>query len=439
MSSLEAPSAFATEDVRRTVLGNGLVVLTKEVHTSPIVTSMIWYRVGSRNEELGQTGKSHFLEHMLFKGTDRFKKGEIDLITLKNGGGNNAFTSHDFTAYYFNFASDRWEIALEIEADRMVNCTFEPDEFEAEKKVVIEELKTGLDSPWGLLHQEEEASAFKVHPYRNPIVGWLQDVERATAEEQQAYYHRYYHPNNATLVLAGDFDTEQVLAKVTRAFGSIPAGPPVPRMVLKEPPQRGERRLVVRWRSKVPRLAIAYHSPEIADPDSYALQVLGVILSEGKASRLYQRLVEREQSVTFVSAEYGEAKDPTLFHIRSEARGDHSVTEIETSIYKELDGIADGNLTQHELDRAKHQIEAHFILSRERTLDQAILLGQIETLHGIDYIDSYLQRINAVTSADVARVCSEYLNEDNRTVASLISDGSEQGGEEGEEGEDETD
>jgi zinc protease len=439
MSSLEAPSAFATEDVRRTVLGNGLVVLTKEVHTSPIVTSMIWYRVGSRNEELGQTGKSHFLEHMLFKGTDRFKKGEIDLITLKNGGGNNAFTSHDFTAYYFNFASDRWEIALEIEADRMVNCTFEPDEFEAEKKVVIEELKTGLDSPWGLLHQEEEASAFKVHPYRNPIVGWLQDVERATAEEQQAYYHRYYHPNNATLVLAGDFDTEQVLAKVTRAFGSIPAGPPVPRMVLKEPPQRGERRLVVRWRSKVPRLAIAYHSPEIADPDSYALQVLGVILSEGKASRLYQRLVEREQSVTFVSAEYGEAKDPTLFHIRSEARGDHSVTEIETSIYKELDGIADGDLTQHELDRAKHQIEAHFILSRERTLDQAILLGQIETLHGIDYIDSYLQRINAVTSADVARVCSEYLNEDNRTVASLISDGSEQGGEEGEEGEDETD
>jgi zinc protease len=429
MSSLETPSAFATEDVRRTVLDNGLVVLTKEVHTSPIVTSMIWYRVGSRNEELGQTGKSHFLEHMLFKGTDRFKKGEIDLITLKNGGGNNAFTSHDFTAYYFNFASDRWEIALEIEADRMVNCAFEPEEFEAEKKVVIEELKTGLDSPWGLLHQEEEAAAFKVHPYRNPIVGWLQDVERATAEEQQSYYRRYYHPNNATLVMAGDFDTEPVLAKVARAFGSIPAGPQPPRMVLEEPPQRGERRLVVRWRSKVPRLAIAYHAPQIAHPDSYALQVLGVLLSEGKASRLYQRLVEREESVTFVSAEYGEAKDPTLFHIRAESRGDHSSDEIEASIYKELAGIAAGELTQHELDRAKHQIEAHFILSRERTLDQAILLGQIETLHGIDYIDSYLQRINAVTAAGVAAVCSQYLSEDNRTVAGLVSDGSDQDGE----------
>src|SRR5881409_1039250 len=225
MSSLEIPSAFAMEEVGRTVLGNGLVILTKEVHTSPIVTSMIWYRVGSRNEELGHTGKSHFLEHMLFKGTERFKKGQIDLITLKNGGGNNAFTSHDFTAYYFNYASDRWDVALEIESDRIINCAFDPEEFEAEKKVVIEELKTGLDSPWGLLLQEEEAVAYKVHPYRNPIVGWLQDVERATVEQQQAYYHRYYHPNNATLVISGDFDTDAALKNVDRAFSSIAAGP----------------------------------------------------------------------------------------------------------------------------------------------------------------------------------------------------------------------
>src|SRR5688572_27136764 len=319
---------------------------------------------------------------MLFKGTDSFKKGEVDLITLKNGGGNNAFTSHDFTAYYFNFASDRWDVALEIESDRMANCTFAPDEFESEKKVVIEELKTGLDSPWGLLLQEVEASAYKVHPYRNPIVGWLQDVERATAEQQQAYYRRFYHPNNAILVIAGDFDTDRVLRKVNDSFSSIPAGPQPAPMLLHEPPQRGERRLVVRWRSKVPRLAIAYHAPEIAHPDSYSLQVLAVVLAEGKASRLYQRMVEREQAVTFVTAEYGEAKDPTLFHIRAEARGTHSVEAIEASIYDELSRIGANGVTAHELDRAKHQIEAHFILSRERTLDQAILLGQIETLYG---------------------------------------------------------
>src|SRR5215813_5462540 len=203
MSLTASSSTFTGEEVRKTVLNNGLTILTKELHTSPIVTTMIWYRVGSRNEEMGQTGKSHFLEHMLFKGTERFQKGQIDLLTLKNGGGNNAFTSHDFTAYYFNFASDRWKVALEIEADRMVNCAFDREEFEAEKKVVIEELKTGLDSPWGLLLQEAEASAYKIHPYRNPIVGWLQDVERATVESQQAYYRRYYHPNNATVVIVG--------------------------------------------------------------------------------------------------------------------------------------------------------------------------------------------------------------------------------------------
>src|SRR5262245_29190276 len=366
MSSLVSSSAFATEEVRRTVLDNGLVVLTKESHTSPIVTSMIWYRVGSRNEELGHTGKSHFLEHMLFKGTERFKKGAIDLLTLKNGGNNNAFTSHDFTAYYFNFASDRWEIALDIESDRMVNCVFAPEEFEAEKKVVIEELRMGLDSPWGLLLQELDATAYKVHPYRNPVIGWLQDVERATDVEQQAYYRKHYHPGNATLVLTGDFETERVLEKVAQRFSTLPRGPLSSGATAVEPAQRGEKRLEVQWRSKVPRLAIAYHAPEIAHPDSYPLQVLNLILSEGKTSRLYQRLVEREQSVTFVTAEYAESKDPTLFHIRAEARGNHTAEEIESTVYDELSRIVAEGASKQELDRAKHLVQAHFILSRER-------------------------------------------------------------------------
>ena len=196
-------------------------------------------------------------------------------------------------------------------------------------------------------------------------------------------------------------------------------------MLLKEPPQRGERRLIVRWRSKVPRLSISYHVPRVAEPDSYPLQVLAVILAEGKSARLYQRMVEREQAVTFVSAEFGEAKDPTLFHIRAEARGDHSIDEIEASIHDELAAVCRDGVNAHELNRAKHQIEAHFILSRERTLDQAILLGQIETLHGLSYIDSYLQRINAVSAADIADVAVRYLNENNRTVGQLLNDGSD--------------
>jgi zinc protease len=263
----------------------------------------------------------------------------------------------------------------------------------------------------------------------------LQDVERATVQEQQAYYRRYYHPNNATLVIAGDFATDDVLAKVDRFFGGIPSGPAAPPMPLQEPPQRGERRLTVRWRSKVPRLAIAYHAPQIAAPDSYALQVLAVVLAEGKASRLYQRMVEREQAVIFVSAEFGESKDPALFHIRAEARGDHSIDQIEASINEELADISRNGVSDHELKRAKHQIEAHFILSRERTLDQAILLGQIESLYGLDYIDSYLQHVNAVNAAALADVCGRYLKEDNRTVGQLLSDGSDSHEEEEDEGE----
>src|SRR5262245_30982022 len=220
-SSIDSLTLYG-DVVHRTVLDNGLTVITRELHASPVVSAMIWYRVGSRNEELGQTGKSHFLEHMLFKGTDRFGKGAIDLLTLKNGGNNNAFTSHDFTAYYFNFASDRWEVALDIESDRMVNCVFASEEFEAEKKVVIEELRMGLDSAWGLLLQEQDATAYKVHPYRKPVIGLLQDVERATEAEQQAYYRKHYHPGNATLVLSGDFETDRVLDKVVERFASIP-------------------------------------------------------------------------------------------------------------------------------------------------------------------------------------------------------------------------
>src|SRR5215471_11514645 len=183
-----SPVSSLTSGVQRKKLSNGLTILTKEVHTKPIVSCIIWYRVGSRNEELGQTGKSHFLEHMLFKGTDRFAQGQIDLETLTNGGANNAFTWMDFTAYYFTFASDRWRVALDIEASRMRNTTFAREEFESEKQVVEEELHIGLDGPWEALENEIWATAFRQHPYHWPTVGWLQDLENATADDMKSYY-----------------------------------------------------------------------------------------------------------------------------------------------------------------------------------------------------------------------------------------------------------
>jgi zinc protease len=420
MTAPSNSSVLSTRDVRRTILDNGLVVLTRESHRSPTVNSMIWYGVGSSDEVAGHTGSSHFLEHMLFKGTARYGKGIIDLVTMKNGGSNNAFTSYDFTAYYFSFASDRWETAIDIESDRMIHTIFDPAEFEAEKNVVIEELKSGLDQPWGKLMQELSRTAFEQHTYRNPVIGWLPDVEAATPSAMEAHYRKYYQPSNATLVLVGDFDTDHALDRVRSAFGQIPAGQSQPRQTLPEPQQNGERRVDVRWRSEVPRMAIAYHTPAIGHPDSYALQLLSVALAEGKASRFYQRLVEREASTTFMSAEYGESRDPTLFYVRGEGCGDGPPEAIEASVHDELSRIGTEGITEDELERAKHQIEAHFVFSLERTLDQAMLLGQIETLAELSYIDQYLSHVASVDTAAVADVCRKYLCESNRTVAWLL-------------------
>jgi zinc protease len=414
---------LTTQDVQTTVLENGLTLLTRELHTLPTVSSMIWYRVGSRNEQSGSTGQSHFLEHMLFKGTERFGKGEIDRITMRSGGSNNAFTSFDFTAYYFCFASDRWEIALDIESDRMVNTAFEPAEFTSERNVVIEELKAGLDHPWGRLMQEMNAQAFQAHPYRNPVIGTLEDLETSTVDGMRSYYRRHYTPSNATLVVVGDFETPRVVDGVRAAFGDIRAGKAEREArVDREPPQTAERRFEIPWRSEVPRIALAFHAPPIAHPDSYALQVLAVLLTEGKASCLYQRVVEKERLATFVSAEYAESMDPTLFYVRAEGRSGVATEAIEASVEDELERLASTPPALPELARAEHQIEAHFVFSMERFLDQAMLYGQIATIDRLDYIDQYLPRIRAVTSDDVSRVVREYLGHGNRTVGRIVFD-----------------
>ena len=422
--------SFITRYVKRYVLPNGLTVLTKEMHDRPVVASMIWYRVGSRNEELAQTGKSHFLEHMLFKGTDRYQKGEIDLITLQNGGANNAFTWLDFTAYYFTFASDRWQAALEIEANRMRHTTFADEEFESEKRVVEEELRIGLDGPWEALENEVWATAFRQHSYHWPTVGWLEDLEAATAADMKAYYDKWYHPRNATLVLVGDFDSEEVIKRVELLFGPIPAGPSSPPLKISEPPQKGEKRVVVKKETPVERMLIAYHSPAVGHADNYALQILEALLSKGKASRLYRRLVEGDQSVTLAKANYHDHIDPPLFYIKAELKPDSELKAVERAIYEEIDRLKNDPVPQAELEKTKRQIEADLVLGNETPLEQAMLLGQYETIavnpavaedsRGYRYLDTLLDRIRAVEAADIARVARQYFIEDNRTVGYLI-------------------
>jgi zinc protease len=424
--------SFITRDVRKTVLSNGLTVLTKEMHDKPVVATIIWYRVGSRNEELGQTGKSHFLEHMLFKGTDRYKKGEIDLITHLNGGANNAFTWLDFTAYYFTFASDRWEAALEIEASRMRNTTFVDGEFSAEKQVVEEELRIGLDGPWEALENEVWATAFRQHPYHWPTVGWLEDLEAASASEMKAYYDKWYHPRHATLVVAGDFDTDEVLQKIDKLFGASPTGPVITPIHIIEPPQRGEKRVIVKKKTPVERLLIGYHAPQVAHPDSYTLKVAEAVLATGKSSRLYQRLVEEDRSVTNADASYHDHVDPSLFYLQAELKPGFALGDVERAMFEEIDRLKRGDISAAEINKAKRQIEASLVSSSEEPLQQATLLGQYETIafgehvpddsRGYLYLDTLLERVAAVTIEGLATVSTKYFTEDNRTVGYLISD-----------------
>ncbi len=424
--------SFLTRGVQRARLSNGLTVLTKEIHDRPVVATMMWYRVGSRNEELGQTGKSHFLEHMLFKGTAHLRKGEIDLITVRNGGANNAFTWLDYTAYYFNFASDRWQVALEIEADRMRNTTFAQEEFESEKQVVEEELSIYLDGPWEALENEVWATAFRQHPYHWPTVGWVDDLESASGADMKAYYDKWYHPRNATLVIIGDFNTGEVLEKAEALFASIPEGPPVEPLTLVEPEQRGEKRLKLKRQTPVERLLIGYHVPQVGHPDSFVLEVIESILSAGKSSRLYRRLVESDQSVTAADATFHAHMDPSLFYFKAELKPGSRLENVERAIHEEVERLKAEPMSEAELEKAKRQIESNLVLSHEEPLQQAMLLGQYETIaigkhippesRGYLFLENFLDRIRAVMPEDVARVATKYFVEDNRTVGYLVND-----------------
>ncbi|MBI3653035.1 MAG: insulinase family protein [Acidobacteria bacterium] len=424
--------SFLTRGVQKRQLANGLTVITKERHDKPVVASIIWYRVGSRNEELGQTGKSHFLEHMLFKGTDRFQKGEIDLLTLQNGGANNAFTWLDFTAYYFTFAADRWQVALDIEANRMRHTSFAPEEFNSEKQVVEEELRIGLDGPWEALENEVWATAFRQHPYHWPTVGWLDDLEAATAADMKAYYDKWYHPQNATLVLVGDFNTDEVMPKVEALFGTIPTGLEARPLHIIEPVQKGEKRVVVKKETPVERLIIGYHAPAIGEDDAYGMHLLETILSTGKTSRLYQRLVEQDQSVTSAAAHYHDHIDASLFYFQAELKPGFALAAVEQAIYEELERLQNEPPSEAEMNKAKRQIEADLVLSNEEPLQQAILLGQYETIavaqrlpeasRGYHYLDTLLERIGAVKAVDVARLVRQYFTSDNRTVGYLVKE-----------------
>ena len=307
--------AQVTAKVTESVLENGLKVLLLEEHKAPVVTTHVWYKVGARNEQPGTTGLSHFLEHMMFKGTSRVGPGQFSRIIQKNGGRDNAFTSDDYTGYFETFASDRVELGLELEADRMRGLLLDPKGVESEKKVVMEERRLRTDDdPVSALSEAMVAAAFQVHPYRQPVIGWMSDVEGLTREDLVRHYNTYYVPNNAMLIVVGDFKSDELIPKIRQHFGAIPRGPEPPRVRAEEPEQRGERRLILKKEAELPFVYIGYHVPNLKHPDNFALEVLAYILSGGKSARIYKSLVYEKQLALFAGGGYDrESIDPNLF------------------------------------------------------------------------------------------------------------------------------
>src|SRR5438093_6726069 len=398
LSLWQSPSAYASE-VRESVLTNGLKVLLIEVPKAPVVTVQVWYKVGSRNEVMGRAGLSHMLEHMMFKGTAKYPKGTFSRTIRKNGGNDNAFTSQDFTAYFENLAGDRVELALELEADRMQGLLLDEKEFQLEREVVKEERRLrSEDDPQSFLIESLFAQAFLMHPYHWPVIGWFPDLNAMTREDLKRHYDSYYVPNNATLLVVGDFKADALLPTITRLFEPIPNKPVPPPPAVTEPEQRGERRIIVKREAQVPFVVAGYRRPNYTHGDSYPLTILESILSNGKSSRLYRSLVYEQKIALAVGGEYSLLQaDPELFYLYAVVKPGQKVERVEHALYRELARLQATLPTAQELQRAKNQVEASYIFGQDSNFRQAMLLGQAETVGaGWRHVEQFLERIQRV-------------------------------------------
>lgn len=404
--------------VRVLQLDNGFRALLLERHNLPIVASVLWYQVGSRDEQVGETGLSHFLEHMMFKGTANYAKGEIDLLTSKMGGSNNAFTDHDSTAYYFSLASDRWHAALEIEADRMRSCLLDEEEFQAEKRVVLEELAMGEDDPWSTLFEAVETVAYQVHPYHHPVIGWRQDLQRLDVAQMRSYYQRSYGPNRAFLVVAGDIDAAETEDRIAELFADKPAAEPR-RAVLDEPGKLAERRIVIRDPGKITRICVACRTCKMGQPDDFVLDLISAVLGSGKSSRIYDRLVTRERLATSVSVGNETRLDPGLFWVAAELCPGVTPAKVESVIREEMLKLVDKGPSAAELRRARMQIRSAYLFEEETVLDTALRIARFEALAegGHKLLNKVLPIYEAQGARQIRNVARRYFAPESWAVA----------------------
>ncbi len=417
----------ATPAVHEFLLDNGMKVIVKEDHRAPVVVSQVWYKIGSSYEEAGRTGLSHLLEHMMFKGTRTHGPGEFSRIVAELGGSENAFTSRDYTAYFETLSVEHLDRALELEADRMRNVVFDEKEFRKELAVVMEERRMRTDdSPSGLTYEQLMAVAWRASPYQNPVIGWMDDLANMRIDALQRWYDFWYQPNNATLVVVGDVDPQQVLALAKKHFGPIPAGEvPVPRRPV-EPKQRGITRVTVKAPAKQPYVLMGYKVPNLAsaerDWEPYALTVAAAVLDGGASARLARDLVRGRKIAASAGAQYDlYSRLPGLFLFDGTPTEGHTAAEIEQALRAEVKRLRDTLVSKEELQRVVTQAVAAKVYQADSIFYQAMEIGILETI-GLDWhlLEREIERLRAVTPEQVQAVARKYLIEDHLTVATLV-------------------
>jgi zinc protease len=417
--------------VTKTKLKNGLTILLKEVHTAPLISWWVWYRVGSRHERPGHTGISHWVEHMMFKGTRKFPGEFADRAIARDGGVRNAMTWIDWTAYFETMPADKIDFALQLEADRMGRALFPPKEVASERTVIISERQGHENSPGFRLAEEVQAAAFRVHSYHHEVIGDMADLYTMTREDLYGHYRQHYAPNNAIAVAVGDFKTKAMLTRIEELFGGYKPQPLPDLTPRPEPEQKGERRVTVEGEGETAYLEAVYHAPNATDADFYPLVALDSILAgassfnlfgggtSNKSSRLYKALVQSGLAAG-VSGGFSPTVDPYLYSVFCTVRGGQTPQAVEQALDAEIERVQNDPVSAEELTKAVKQAKAMFAYSAESVTNLGFWLGYTEIFDNYRWFDNYLDRLAAVTIADVQHVAQKYLAKSNRTVGHFI-------------------
>ena len=411
------------------MLANGLKIVVKEDHRSPVVISQIWYKAGSIDELNGTTGVAHVLEHMMFKGTKNVSSGEFSKKIAAIGGRDNAFTSRDFTGYFQQLHKSELALAMKLEADRMRNLILTKEEFAKEIKVVMEERRLRTDDqPHALVYEKMMSVAYQSHPYRRPIVGWMNDLENMTVDDAQEWYDRWYAPNNAVLVVVGDVDPKEVFSLAQKYYGEIKSRP-IASLALRKPQtevtQAGIKRLQVKAPAKMPYLVMGYHAPVLhdanADWEPYALEMLVGVLDGNESARLNKELVRDQQIASSINAEYdATGRGPGMFFLSGTPSEGRSVVELEAALRNEIERLISAGVTEKELRRVRAQVVSGHVFQLDSMFYQAMQIGQLESV-GLSYrdLDTIIKKLQTVTAKQIREVAIKYLIDDSLTVAIL--------------------